>query len=140
MCGIAGFIDCSKQFNPEELSRCVAEMSDRLAHRGPDGSGVWTDSDLGIALGHRRLSIIDLSDMGRQPMVSDDGRFVLTYNGEIYNHKALRRELEQEGCRFRGHSDTEVLPDAIARWGARRSVLEGKRVAPGCCRPNNTTI
>jgi len=117
MCGIAGFIDCSKQFNPEELSRCVAEMSDRLAHRGPDGSGVWTDSDLGIALGHRRLSIIDLSDMGRQPMVSDDGRFVLTYNGEIYNHKALRRELEQEGCRFRGHSDTEVLLEAIARWG-----------------------
>jgi asparagine synthase (glutamine-hydrolysing) len=117
MCGITGFIDASRQFKPKELSRCVAKMSDQLLHRGPDGSGVWTDPELGIALGHRRLSIIDLSDMGSQPMISADGRFVLTYNGEIYNHKTLRQELEQEGCRFRGHSDTEVLLEAIARWG-----------------------
>lgn len=94
-------------------------MSQSLAHRGPDDSGIWHDADCGVALGHRRLSIVDLSPQGHQPMVSANGRFVLTYNGEIYNHKALRETLKTLGYEFRGHSDTEVLLEAISEWGVR---------------------
>jgi asparagine synthase (glutamine-hydrolysing) len=88
-----------------------------MLHRGPDDAGVWSDAEAGVALGHRRLSIIDLSPLGHQPMLSACGRFVLSYNGEIYNFPALRSELEQAGDFFRGHSDTEVLLAAFARWG-----------------------
>lgn len=97
-------------------------MADAIAHRGPDDQGIWLDEDAGIALGHRRLSIIDLSPAGHQPMESADGRYVIVYNGEIYNHVALRAEVEAagggpDGNGWHGHSDTETLLAAIALWG-----------------------
>jgi len=117
MCGIAGFIDRSVT-EPEELCR---RMASALAHRGPDDHGVWTDNPAGVALGHRRLAVIDLSPAGHQPMRSRRDRFVITYNGEIYNHLAIRRELEeaQPAAAWRGHSDTETLLAAIEAWGLR---------------------
>ncbi|MEY2521116.1 MAG: hypothetical protein QOF24_2875, partial [Verrucomicrobiota bacterium] len=94
-----------------------------LRHRGPDDEGIWIEA--GIGLGHRRLSVIDLSPNGHQPMVSRSGRYVLTFNGEIYNHAALRAALESEGVRgWRGHSDTETLLEAIASWGLERALRE----------------
>jgi asparagine synthase (glutamine-hydrolysing) len=92
-------------------------MADTLRHRGPDSSGLWSEPEAGVAFGHRRLSIIDLSPEGHQPMASASGRFIITYNGEIYNFRELRRELEGLGCAFRGHSDTEVLLAAVDSWG-----------------------
>jgi asparagine synthase (glutamine-hydrolysing) len=97
-------------------------MTARLRHRGPDADGFWSDRDAGVAFGHRRLSVIDLSDAGRQPMLSSDGRFVVTFNGEIYNYKLLRQELEREGKRFTGNSDTEVLLSLIERWGLEKAL------------------
>lgn len=99
------------------LRQTVTAMADALYHRGPDDGGAWVDADAGIALGHRRLSIIDLSPLGHQPMVSADGRYVLIFNGEIYNHQSLRVELEGWGYPFKGHSDTEVLLAGVVRWG-----------------------
>ncbi|MCA1658338.1 MAG: asparagine synthase (glutamine-hydrolyzing) [Verrucomicrobiaceae bacterium] len=113
MCGIAGVLS-SGRVDPLAMQRMVAT----LRHRGPDDEGIWLDPETGIALGHRRLSVIDLSANGHQPMVSQSGRYVLTCNGEIYNHVALRAALESEGIRgWRGHSDTETLLEAIASWG-----------------------
>jgi len=117
MCGICGFIDAVAGAGGQELEGLVASMADTLAHRGPDGHGAWTDAGAGVALGHRRLSIIDLSEAGSQPMASSCGRYRLTYNGEIYNAPELRTELESQGRSFRGHSDTEVLLEACAQWG-----------------------
>lgn len=117
MCGIAGFLEqppCSSQ--SESLDR-VTKMAHTLRHRGPDDAGAWADAAAGIALGHRRLSVVDLSATGHQPMPSACGRYVVSFNGEIYNFRSLRAELEQSGHRFRGHSDTEVLLAAITRWG-----------------------
>jgi len=92
-------------------------MGDRLRQRGPDGSGEWSAHALGIALAFRRLAIVDLTELGHQPMISSDRRFVLAMNGEIYNHRTLRAQLEQRGHAFRGNSDTEVLLEAVAAWG-----------------------
>lgn len=113
MCGIAGFVGPW----PATLARA---MTDAIAHRGPDGSGLWDDPAAGgngVALGHRRLSIIDLSDAAAQPMADASGRYVITYNGEIYNYRALRAGLEQAGVSFRTRSDTEVLLELFAREG-----------------------
>jgi len=93
-----------------------------LKHRGPDDSGIWIDADAGVALVHRRLSIVDLSPAGHQPMHSADGRFVISYNGEVYSHLPIRAEIEATGHRFRGHSDTEVMLESIARYGIRPTV------------------
>lgn len=115
MCGIAGIM--ALEASPQDLEADVRRMIDRLAHRGPDDAGVYRDPTAPVALGHRRLAILDLSPRGHQPMRSRDGRFVVTYNGEIYNYRELRRALEGAGETFEGGSDTEVLVAAIARWG-----------------------
>jgi len=114
MCGITGFFDLDGQpASPVVLRR----MTDAVAHRGPDGEGYYTDG--GVALGHRRLSIIDLSAAGHQPMQSSDGRYVITYNGEVYNFQELRVELEALGARFRSRTDSEVLLNAFLHWGPK---------------------
>src|SRR5687767_10425379 len=102
-------------------------MAGSLAHRGPDDQGVWTDRESGIAFAHRRLSIVDLSAAGHQPMASKDGRWMLSYNGEIYNHAALRSELEESGRApqaWAGHSDTETLVECIAAWGLEAALAK----------------
>jgi asparagine synthase (glutamine-hydrolysing) len=121
MCGIAGVLT-SAAGSREPLERDATAMADSLAHRGPDDHGLWSDPDAGIALTHRRLSIVDLSPAGHQPMTSADGRYVITYNGEIYNFQDLRPELEARGIRFRGHSDTEVMLEAFAAYGIAPTV------------------
>jgi len=98
-------------------------MTDVLTHRGPDGRGVWVDETRGIALGHRRLAILDLSELGHQPMISSSGRYVIVLNGEIYNFRVIRAELEEKGCVFKGHSDTEVALGAIEQWGFDTALL-----------------
>src|SRR5688572_8744053 len=97
-------------------------MTDVLAHRGPDGRGTWYDPAAGIGLGHRRLSIRDLSPAGAQPMVSASERFVIVYNGEVYSHVEIARDLEATGRSLRGHSDTEIILEACAEWGVDRVV------------------
>src|SRR5680860_1024609 len=114
MCGIAGFLDPKRRSGDNELKALAASMAVALRHRGPDAQGVWVDEQAGVALGHARLSIIDLSPAGAQPMLSASGRFVVSYNGEVYNAGELRAELERAGHKFRGHSDTEVLVEGFA--------------------------
>src|SRR5512145_3073281 len=104
MCGITGFL--AGEALPAQPQRILDAMTDTLAHRGPDDRGSWLDADAGAGLGHRRLSIIDLSPEGRQPMLSQSQRYVIVFNGEIYNYQRLGAELRQQGVRFRGHSDT----------------------------------
>ena len=116
MCGLTGFLSASPR-TPGELVSAVERMSDTLVHRGPDDRGHWTNAESGIALGFRRLAIIDLSEHGHQPMRSASGRYTLVFNGEVYNFRALRAELESFGARFRGHSDTEVILASFERWG-----------------------
>jgi len=121
MCGIAGIIDASGRA-ADALEGVASAMASTLRHRGPDDHGSWADPEHGIALGHRRLSILDLTDEGRQPMVSASSRYVIVFNGEIYNHRELRDRLESRGHAFRGRSDTEVLLAAVDEWGARGAV------------------
>jgi asparagine synthase (glutamine-hydrolysing) len=122
MCGIAGF------FAPEPLQPGMAAvayaMGETLAHRGPDGRGEWLDAERGIALVHRRLAIIDLTPAGHQPMASADGRWIIVFNGEIYNHVELRQRLEAQGQAplWRGHSDTETLLAAVGAWGVSEAI------------------
>lgn len=118
MCGLAGFIDTAQEHS--SAVQLLQGMLARIAHRGPDDEGCWFER--GIALGHRRLAIVELSPLGHQPMASASGRHVMVFNGEIYNHAALRAELEQRGARFRGHSDTEVLLELIERFGLAQAV------------------
>lgn len=124
MCGITGFWQ-RRALSDERVRERIESMTNGLVHRGPDDSGAWWDVTEGVALGHRRLSILDLSPEGRQPMVSATGRYVVTFNGEIYNFSVLRKELESAGIappRFRGHSDTEVLLACFEAWGVVASI------------------
>lgn len=122
MCGICGFVALNERPGTQALEADVAPMTEALRHRGPDAGGVWSDERHGVALGHRRLSIIDLSADGAQPMTSACRRYTLVYNGEIYDFQELRGELEAAGHKLRGHSDTEVLVEAISRWGPRGAI------------------
>lgn len=119
MCGFTGFWDTNSNLSKNELLSYVKRMSDQITERGPDSYGAWGDETLGIAFGHRRLSIIDLSKTGYQPMTSSSKRFVISYNGEIYNTFELRKELQEinRDLSFRGNSDTEVILEAFETWG-----------------------
>jgi asparagine synthase (glutamine-hydrolysing) len=116
MCGIVGIFLAPHVTDPRRLA-AIEAMATTLHHRGPDGSGTWVDSNAGIALGHRRLAIVDLSEAGHQPMLSHGKELVMTFNGEVYNFAELRQELEAKGHRFRGHSDTEVMLAAFESLG-----------------------
>ncbi len=118
MCGIAGILNS----RAADLASLVSEMIEAMRYRGPDDLGTWVEAAAGLGFGHTRLSILDLSPEGHQPMVSASGRYVITFNGEVYNFAEVRRELEERGARFRGHSDTEVMLAAIERWGLREAV------------------
>jgi asparagine synthase (glutamine-hydrolysing) len=123
MCGIAGFVANPLHRTSSNQFAAIADAMDfSLRHRGPDGHDFWIDNDAGVALVHRRLAIVDLSTAGHQPMHSSDGRFVVSYNGEVYNHSEIRAELEAEGQHFRGHSDTEVILESIARYGVPATI------------------
>jgi asparagine synthase (glutamine-hydrolysing) len=122
VCGIAGCWEFERGRSYGNLEAIVARMTATLAHRGPDGEGLWIDEQAGIALGHRRLAIVDPSDAGRQPMVSPDRRYVFMVNGELYNFLELRAELAREGAEFTGNSDAEVMLQAVVRWGLDRAL------------------
>ena len=121
MCGLTGFW---MKDSSASLHAIVEDMSSKLVHRGPDSGDVWVDEASGIGLGHRRLSILDLSNQGAQPMHSSCKRYVLVFNGEIYNHLTLRFELEKFGLApsWRGHSDTEVLLASFVAWGVSETL------------------
>jgi asparagine synthase (glutamine-hydrolysing) len=124
VCGITGHLTLG--YSREQSLSILERMTSTLVHRGPDSAGYWVDEQAGAALGHRRLAIIDLTPEGHQPMHSACGRYVIAFNGEVYNFKALRHELEStsEGhpIIFRGHSDTEVMLAAISRWGLEQAL------------------
>src|ERR1700741_1205371 len=123
MCGLAGIFD-SRHWRSDDLQRVALRMSDAIAHRGPDDYGGWVDCAKGVSLSFRRLAIVDLSEQGHQPMLSESGRVIIIFNGEVYNHRSLRKQLEARGCRFRGHSDTEVILAAFEEWGIERAVKQ----------------
>ncbi len=123
MCGFTGFLVANANY--VDAACLLKQMSDAIIHRGPDSDGCWTDSSTGIGLAHRRLAIVDLSSAGDQPMTSASGRYVIAFNGEIYNHLNLRTALETEGClagAWRGHSDTETLLAGFDAWGIEATV------------------
>ena len=122
MCGIAGYWSPKAEDSEERMTALAEAMASAIRHRGPDAGGTWYAAEAGVAFGHRRLSIIDLSIAGAQPMTSHCERYVICYNGEIYNFPDLRRELEDVGHSFRGHSDTEVLLAALAEWGMEKTL------------------
>ena len=143
MCGLTGFLDCSQRSSSEVIENTIRAMTATLTHRGPDDGGVWTDANAGIALGHRRLAIVDLSAAGHQPMTSASGRYVIAFNGEIYNHLAIRAKLRErewtpdhplvdalissgttEFTPFKGHSDTETLLAAIDAFGVGETLKQ----------------
>ena len=122
MCGIAGMIDWRAATSADALRSIGEAMIETVRHRGPDTGAVWVEAESGAALGQRRLAIIDLSPGGAQPMHSADRRYVITFNGEIYNYRDIRRELQAAGHSMRGESDTEVLLEACALWGVEAAI------------------
>ncbi len=122
MCGFVGFFERKSN---DASARSVQKMTTALRHRGPDDSGVWLDQEYGVVLGHRRLAVLDLSPAGHQPMHSNSGRYVIVFNGEVYNHLALRKQLGDSGAQQRdwqGHSDTETLLACFEAWGIKQSL------------------
>ena len=126
MCGIAGFVASKANVDRQTLSNVISNMTAAISHRGPDDVGIWVDDQRGLSLGHRRLSIMDISQSGHQPMTSKCGRYISTYNGEIYNHQEIRHKIDQEqnAIPWRGTSDTEVILEAISRWGLNKALQE----------------
>ena len=124
MCGIAGLIDAARGAGAPELERRALVMSDAIAYRGPDGSGVWCDAEAGVALAQRRLAIIDLTPTGAQPMISADGRWVISYNGEVYNAATIAACPELSGFLFKGTSDTEVILESFSQRGIDRTLAD----------------
>jgi asparagine synthase (glutamine-hydrolysing) len=122
LCGIGGWLDRRALTPAAELERIGGAIAQSLLHRGPDSGGVWCDEAAGVALSFRRLAIQDLTPTGAQPMVSASGRFIISYNGEVYNAAELRPELEARGIKFRGHSDTEVILEGCAAWGVEATL------------------
>jgi len=124
MCGLTGFLETTHYLTSSQKKSVTHNMLTALTHRGPDDQGLWVDPSAGIALGHRRLSIIDLSSQGHQPMHSACGRYVMVYNGEIYNYLEIRKELQDSGvtAAWRGDSDTEVILAAISHWGLEKAI------------------
>ena len=124
MCGIAGFFTSDSTRDAAKLKDRATAMASAILHRGPDDGDVWCDAETGLGLAHRRLAVVDLTAAGHQPMLSHDQRWVIAYNGELYNTAAIREELEgaRGAIRWRGHSDTEVLLEAIAVWGVKEAL------------------
>jgi asparagine synthase (glutamine-hydrolysing) len=122
MCGLVGYIDTRTADGENAMRALIGAMADTLWHRGPDDFGAWTDPAAGVAFGFRRLSIIDLTPTGHQPMSSADGRFVIVYNGEIYNYRDLAADLRAAGYPFRSQSDTEVILAGLVHWGLQATV------------------
>ena len=124
MCGLTGYLAPRTQDSDDVMARRIRDMADAIAYRGPDSHGYWTDPESGIALGHRRLAIVDLTAAGAQPMISASSRYVLDFNGEIYNHADLRTLLEDQGRApaWRGYSDTETLLAGIEAWGVEETL------------------
>jgi len=122
MCGLTGFFDPSGNCSEKDMTTIVKKMATTLRHRGPDDDGIWCDGDAGIAIGHRRLAIIDLSPQGHQPMVSGNGEWVVAYNGEVYNFPELHADLVKAGIPFKGRSDTEVILEGCAHWGVAETI------------------
>lgn len=124
MCGFAGFFQPNNGRSTQEMIALATTMNRAIAHRGPDGAGAWADADAGFAVGHRRLAILELSEAGAQPMASATGRYVIAYNGEIYNHREMRAALERlnGGTQWRGSSDTETLLRAIEVHGLEQAL------------------
>jgi len=131
MCGLVGFWQ-ARNFSQDVARVTALKMAERIAYRGPDDAGVWVDETAGVALAHRRLSIVDLSPAGHQPMLSASGRYIIVFNGEIYNHLALRKDIEKippsppfaKGgiLEWRGHSDTETLLAGFEGWGIEETL------------------
>ena len=122
MCGIAGFVDLTQRRSPSANDGLALAMGNALSHRGPDAGTIWSDRKAGLWFSHRRLSVVELSEAGAQPMSSPDGRAHVAFNGEAYNAAELRPDLEAAGYRFRGHSDTEVLLYGCQRWGVEKTL------------------
>ena len=124
MCGIAGFITAGDDNSSEVTKRILTAMSNAITHRGPNDEGSWSDTEAGVWLGHRRLAIVDLSNAGHQPMKSASGRYIIAFNGEIYNHLSLRQEIDAAGeaPSWRGHSDTETFLQGFDFWGIQNAV------------------
>ena len=124
MCGFVGFLGRGRQFNKGDSKAVLKCMADTIINRGPDDDGYWLDHEKGIGLGHRRLSIVDLSSAGHQPMHSASDRYVIAFNGELYNHTQLRKELMASSVTplWRGHSDTETLLAGFDAWGIEATV------------------
>jgi len=121
MCGISGFLNTSATLTRDELTSVASTMSSKIIHRGPDSNGIWCSPADGVAMAHRRLSIIDLTHNGHQPMISHSGRFVIVFNGEIYNHLSMREKVK---CNWRGGSDTETILEYISRYGLPHALRE----------------
>ena len=120
MCGFVSIVNSN--LNTDKLNNIFNKLSGLNFHRGPDDKGIWSDKKNNIFFGHRRLSIIDLSHLGKQPMISHNKRLTIIFNGEIYNFSDLKKDLSNENIKFIGNSDTEVLIEAISKWGIKKAL------------------